>query len=246
MPLRRMPSARALGATVAIAIATALVGVSAGCSASPPASAPPMSAASELAVFELIPAFESPEVTTLPTIVATEIPTAVPTTTLPPTTVPKTTAGEAEVVPADPRGIEALALIAFPWRQTLPGWSIAFLPAKVGLRGLTKVGERRIEIYVRARDTAASLARVVAHELGHAVDVGLNSPADRVRWREVRGVSGSVSWWPGDAVSDFDTLAGDFAEAFATMLAGSVSQSRIAPPPGPAELAVLAEMVSAR
>ena len=47
-------------------------------------------------------------------------------------------------------------------------------------------------------------------------------------------------------MSDFDTLAGDFAEAFATWLTGSVSQSRVAPQPGPAELALLAELASNR
>ena len=151
---------------------------------------------------------------------------------------------EAERVLGDPRGVEAMALIEFPWRRTLPRWSIAFLPARVGLRGLTRVDDRRIEIYVRDADSATSLARVVAHELGHAVDVELNSSGDRERWRAVRGAPASVSWWPGNAVSDFDTLAGDFAEAFATMLTGSVSLSRVAPVPGPAALAVLAELAT--
>jgi hypothetical protein len=135
-----------------------------------------------------------------------------------------------------------MARIEFPWRRTLPGWSIAFLPSRPGLRGLTRVDDRRIEIYVREGDSAASLARVVAHELGHAIDVELNSPADRDRWRTVRGAGPTVSWWPGNSVSDFDTLAGDFAEAFATMLTGSVSLSHVAPAPQPAELAVLAEL----
>ena len=59
-----------------------------------------------------------------------------------------------------------------------------------------------------------------------------------------RGVPASVSWWPGNAVSDFETLAGDFAEAFATMLTGSVSLSRVAPAPGPAAFAVLTELAA--
>jgi hypothetical protein len=125
----------------------------------------------------------------------------------------------------------------------LPGWSIAFLPERAGLRGLTIVDDRRIEIFVRDNDTPQTLARIVAHELGHAVDVELNSHADRERWRAARRVGPEVSWWPGNGESDFDTLAGDFAEAVATLLTGSVSQSRVAPPPGPAELALLSELV---
>ena len=224
-------------------------GFVAGCSTVPPSSAPPSTAApSEVvaareAVFDLLSAFEMPEPTTAPEAVAVA-PTTVTPAAVPDSSVPAATAGEDLTVVGDSWGAEPLALIAFPWRRTLPGWSIAFLPARTGLRGLTKVDERRIEIYLREGDSAASSARVVAHELGHAVDVELNSPSDRERWRTVRGVAPSVSWWPGNAVSDFDTLAGDFAEAFATMLTGSASLSRVAPPPGPPELAVLAELVT--
>ena len=160
-------------------------------STAPPVIAPSSEvAAAREAVFDLLPAFEMPEPTTVPA------PSAAPTTPA-----SRAATAAAELAPAthdrrsrptsvvgDPRGAEALALIAFPWRRTLPGWSIAFLPARAGLRGLTRVDERRIEIYVRDGDSAASLARVVAHELGHAVDVELNSPSDRERWRAVRGV----------------------------------------------------------
>jgi hypothetical protein len=250
MLLRRVPSLRARGAVITIAVL--VLAAVAGC-ASSPSTAPPISAASaaasrELAVSDRLPAFEWPEAAPVAAAVAVGPATVAPTTVAPaavpaPTTVaPVATAGEDVLVVGDSRGAETMALIAFPWRRRLPGWSIAFLPPRAGLRGLTRVDDRRIEIYVRDGDSASSLARVVAHELGHAVDVELNSPSDRDRWREVRVVAASVSWWPGNAVSDFDTLAGDFAEAFATMVTGSVSLSRVAPPPGPAELAVLAEL----
>ena len=210
-------------------------------------------ASPESTLSDLAQASEWPESTTVPAtdgpaMAATESATDVSATaTIGSATVeaPRTTTAAVESFVGDPREAEALALIAFPWRRSLPGWSISFLPAKVGLRGLTRVDERRIEIYARDGDSAASLARVVAHELGHAVDVELNSQDDRERWRAARGVGPAVSWWPGNAASDFDTLSGDFAEAFATMLTGSTSLSRIAPPPGPAELAVLAELVPA-
>jgi hypothetical protein len=154
--------------------------------------------------------------------------------------------GSLETIVDDPRAAGAVALVEFPWRRTLPGWSIAFLPERVGLRGLTKVDDRRIEIFVRDHDTAASLARILAHELGHAVDVELNSAADRDRWRTARSVGPEVSWWPANAESDFDTLAGDFAEAVASLLTGAVSESRVAPPPGPAELALLSDLMRGR
>ena len=227
----------------AVAILVTVPGFVAGCSTSPPPSAaaisvtttvPEVAAARVVAVSDLLPAFEWPEPAMAPpvTVVA-------PTTSAPTTSAPTTAA-----VIGDPRGVETMALIAFPWRRTLPGWSVEFLPAQAGLRGLTRVDGRRIEIYLRDGDSPDSSARVVAHELGHAVDVELNSAADRERWRTVRGVAPSVPWWPANAVSDFDTLAGDFAEAFATMLTGSVSLSRVAPPPGPAELAVVAELAA--
>ncbi|MEO8692816.1 MAG: hypothetical protein ABI658_04815 [Acidimicrobiales bacterium] len=250
MSSRRMPPSQARAAVSL----TLLLLAAAGCAASAaPSSAPPISAASlavsrELAVADLLPAFDWPPATTVSQEVAAapvaDAPaTVAPTTTAAASAAPATVVDEAAVT-GDPRGTDAMALITYAWRRTLPGWSIVFLPSRVGLRGLTKVDDRRIEIYVRDSDSAPSLAHVVAHELGHAVDVELNSPADRDRWRALRGVGPTVSWWPGNAVSDFDTLAGDFAEAFATMLTASVSLSRVAPPPQPAELAVLAELAA--
>ena len=45
--------------------------------------------------------------------------------------------------------------------------------------------------------------------------------------REARGVGSAVPWWPTGSTYDFDTLAGDFAEGFATWLVGSASESRV-------------------
>ena len=239
------PQAPCVRASVAMLAALALA---AGCGASAPAGSPAISAAAqapanESPMSDLLPPSEWPDATVAPERVAPTTATAV-LPTIPAVDGPATVLAEPDPVVGDPRGVEAMALIAFPWQRTLPGWSIAFLPARAGLRGLAKADDRRIEIYVRDSDSAQSLARVVAHELGHAVDVELNSPSDRERWRAARGVAPAVSWWPGNAVSDFDTLAGDFAEAFSTLLTGSVSLSRVAPAPGPAALAVLVELVT--
>lgn len=235
----------------AVAVAGCVVSVVAlvGCGASPSAApvAPPVSAASSApppvpAAVDASAPQDAPEPTSPPAPSAA-IPLAGGAARSTPGEAPRAPRGSLETLVDDARAAGALARVDFPWRRILPGWSIAFLPERAGLRGLTKVDERRIEIFVRDADTADSLARIVAHELGHALDVELNSTSDRERWRAVRGVGADVEWWPGNAMSDFETLAGDFAEAVATWLTGSPSQSRVAPPPGPAALAVLAELV---
>jgi hypothetical protein len=111
-------------------------------------------------------------------------------------------------------GAEALQLISYPWEQLLPGWTVEFLPERDGLYGLTKVRHQRIEIYVRLDRSPTFLAHVIAHELGHAVDVTLNDEDDRDRWRAARGLD-SAPWWPESGKTDFQTGAGDFAESFA-------------------------------
>jgi hypothetical protein len=131
-----------------------------------------------------------------------------------------------------------LALIAYPWEATLAGWTVEFMPARYDVHGLTFTYEQRIEVYVRPTDDAATLARVLAHELGHAIDLTLNDAGDRDRWLAQRGVLGAA-WWPGDGVSDFGTGAGDFAECFATWQVSSVSLSEIAGPCTPADVELI-------
>ena len=147
----------------------------------------------------------------------------------------------------DPRsdlevGEAALAAIRFDWRSSFPEWSVDFLPGRSGLRALTYPNERRVEIYVRDSDTLDSLRRVIAHELGHVVDVELNSGADRERWILERGLGPSVDWWPSPSSPDFGTGAGDFAEAFAVWETGIRSQSTVAGQPDSDDLRLLEEL----
>lgn len=135
----------------------------------------------------------------------------------------------------------ALNLIAYPWPAVLTGWTVEFMPARYDVHGLTFTYDRRIEVYVRPTDDAASLARVLAHELGHAVDLTMNDAEDRDRWLSQRAKP-TAPWWPGDGVSDFGTGAGDFAECFATWQVASVSLSEIAGPCTPADLQLVAEL----
>lgn len=153
---------------------------------------------------------------------------------------------EAAAGPSDPnsRGEEALATISYPWQQLLPGWTIDFLPEKSGLYGLTLVPEKRIEVYVRDNQTEELLAHVIAHELGHAIDVTLNDGPDRRAWEEARG-TGSSPWWPGNGTTDFSTGAGDFAESFAAWQVGSGSfRSTLADPPTQAQIELLAQLAA--
>lgn len=135
-------------------------------------------------------------------------------------------------------GREALAGLHYDVSRT--GFTVAFLPARSGLRGQTLVTARQIQIYVREGETAVGVRRILAHELGHAVDLSHNTDQDRARWLARRGASGQA-WWPSAQRSDFASGAGDFAEVFARWLVGNGDfRSRLAPAPAPAEVAQLA------
>ena len=139
-------------------------------------------------------------------------------------------------------GREALAAISYPWSRLLPNWTIEFLPATDGLYGLTLVPERRIEIYVRADQSPRMVSHVIAHELGHAVDVTFNDGPDRRRWSELRDL-GSAPWWPDSGATDFATGAGDFAESFAAWQVGPAGfRSTLAEPPTGTQIELLAEL----
>ncbi len=123
------------------------------------------------------------------------------------------------------RGAQALSRISYQWEDKLRGWSIHFHSPKIGFLGLTWPGDRRIDVYVRSDQSDTLLAHVVAHEIGHAIDVSLNSGSDRATWASARGISWA-RWWPSAAASDFSTGAGDFAEAFAFTQIGSYTYFR--------------------
>ena len=169
---------------------------------------------------------------------ATGLEPSVAPSSAPPVTV--ASGGPPELAPA--RIDAVLAGIDYPWRQRLGGWTLAFLPGRPGLRGLTYVQLHRIEIYVRPEFTDQQVVDVVAHELGHAVDVTLLDNAARVQWLTARGLPASTPWFNVDEGGDFGSGSGDFAEAFAGWQVGKVSQSRLAGPLTPPQLALLATL----
>lgn len=114
------------------------------------------------------------------------------------------------------RGYAALDKIGFAADRYLPEWEIRFLPQRAGHLGLTYPSSRVIEVYVRPTQSQSLLEHVVAHEMGHAVDVTLLSSSERQEWQEARGIS-DRPWWPGNGADDRSTGAGDFAESFAAL-----------------------------
>ena len=180
-------------------------------------------------------------------------PTAIPTTT----TRERTGAAASSAVVTEPppadnsaeksaeqRGEWALDQIGYPWAERLPGWTVEFHDERDGLFGLTVVDDKRIEIYVRPGQPDDLLIHIVAHELGHAVDVTLNTGDDRRRWQAIRGIE-DEPWWPDSAASDFRTGAGDFAESFAYWQSQSDNyRSKLGPAPTEAQLEVLAELAA--
>ncbi|MEZ5225795.1 MAG: hypothetical protein R2710_03720 [Acidimicrobiales bacterium] len=201
---------------------------------SPSTTSAPATAPSTTTTSTTVPPTAPP--TTLP-------PTTLPPATLPPTTLPATTSAPAPATPQE-RGAQALGRISYDWNGRLPGWSITFAPGRSGVFGYTYVGEQRIEIFVRDSMSDALLAHVIAHELGHAVDVTLNNGDDRATWAAARGIEG-VQWWPGDGVTDFATGAGDFAEAFAVWQVGAANyRSTAAGVPTAEQLSLLAGLAS--
>lgn len=209
-----------------------------GAVAAPPVPAAPAQAATASAVVAE-PAIVQPDPpplvaprpvpTPTPTSTPTRTPTATPTTAAPSPTPPSEVVG----------GPEVLAGLDYPWQGL--GFSISFLPARRGMLGATLIEERRIEIYVRPGQSRRQLAHVIAHELGHAVDLTYGNDQRREEWKRVRGIDPALDWWGCFGCTDYATPAGDFAEVFAYWLAGPESgfSGRLVGPPLLADMHLL-------
>ena len=164
--------------------------------------------------------------------------------TITPTTATQTTASPTTGAAAGATIIDQMfMLVNFDWRAAFPDWEVEFEGERVGIRALTYPAEQRIVVYVRRDDTPESLHRVFAHELGHVVDVELNSNDERERWRQQRNIDSDVPWWPSAEAPDFATGAGDFAETFAVLETGITTRSTVAAQPTSGDLALLRELM---
>ncbi len=140
-------------------------------------------------------------------------------------------------------GREALTNIDYPWVEALPGWAIEFKRGNTDIAGYTWSREQRIEVFIRPGDTATTVARVLAHELGHAVDVAHNDGDERRQWLAQRGADDDSPWWPHSGAADFETGAGDFAEVFAAWQVGTDDfRSRLAGPPTTDDLQLISRL----
>lgn len=193
----------------------------------PPTTVPSTATSSKVPTTTGLPVTTVAEATTVPAAVTTEVAAVAETSTT----------SEAASL-----GEQALSRVSYPWRTKFPEWDVVFRGPRNGIRALTYPQEKKIEIFIRSSDTAASLHRVFAHELGHVVDVEMNSSADRDRWVAQRGIDSSAPWWPNAESPDFATGAGDFAEAFAVWETGVTTRSSVGSQPTAADLTLLREL----
>jgi hypothetical protein len=177
--------------------------------------------------------------TTITTVTSTAT-TSVTATPVAPATDSSTTAAPSPTPQSV--GAQAEALLPFDWQAALPGWTIVYSGPDPGFRGLTYPYDNSIEMFVRDTDTPTSLAGILAHEIGHAIDVTYLDDGQRDSWRKARSI-GSEQWWPDAYASDFQSGAGDFAESFAYWAVGDPTSSQLAGAPTTEQLAVLQDFV---
>ncbi len=120
-------------------------------------------------------------------------------------------------------GAQAEAMISYDWQSLLPGWNVKYEDDSAGYKGMTHLPTKSITIYIDANASVDDVAGVLAHEVGHAIDVTHLDDDDRMNWLEARDMP--MVWWAGDGLNDFSVGAGDFAEAVAASWVDSPSNS---------------------
>ena len=138
------------------------------------------------------------------------------------------------------RGAKALASLRYGAPAAV---TIAFLPGRGSLRGLTYFDRAHVEVFVGtcAEESDRLLRHVVAHELGHAHDALTMTAQKRAEYMAARGIPAGTPWFGCSRCADFATPAGDFAETYAQWQRGAAtSKTQIARPATAAELASLA------
>jgi hypothetical protein len=171
-------------------------------------------------------------------------PTTTVTTARPARNAPKPTTTTTAAGTVESRGAAALALIDYPWQRT--GYTIVFTGSNDNLLGLTEPSRKRITIYLRPTQSTSDVARIIGHEIGHAVDFTMTTDAERAEYRRIRGLD-DRPWYPTcGSCPDYASPVGDWAETFAYWLLGNGSfNSQLAGKPTPAQLAALEPIFTA-
>ena len=192
-----------------------------------------------------VPSTTTTTTTQAPAITVTST-TQPPTTTQRPVTTttrapnPPSTANNSVTIIIDPnhRALvnQAMDRISYDWQNRLNNLEVNFIDGSnrrfghTFVSGLYIPSDNELIVYIDPGDTAFEVARVLAHELGHHVDVNTFSSQDRAQWLNARGFSPDVSWFPTSGSNDFASPAGDFAEAWAQWQTGSTRRSTIGGP----------------
>ena len=126
-----------------------------------------------------------------------------------------------------------LSALGFDPGRYAPGWTINWEGHRPDIRGIADPNSRTITIYLREGLSAAAMAYVLAHELGHVVNYD-RFPGGSGDWMAARGLGGP---WYNGTYGDTATPAGDWAEAFAWTVTGGATgerYSQLGPPPAAA------------
>jgi len=126
----------------------------------------------------------------------------------------------------------------FDWTRWLPGWRVELLGERRGYKGSTFPEERLVQVYVRPSMTADQIAHVLAHELGHAIDVTYFDDTVRSAIQLARGRRADAPWWVESGATDFASGSGDWAEMFSWWASGGRGRwlSTVGRPPSVSEM----------
>ena len=141
-------------------------------------------------------------------------------------------------------GAEALATIPFDWQQLLPGWTVEFDGYHEELLGGTSWREQHITLWIRPEQSLGQIRHVLAHEIGHALDVTYFDEPLRTRWMTQRGFPTGDAWWPESGENDYASPAGDLAETIATWVNGTEYWAGTGDRPTDADIALLRELLA--
>lgn len=182
------------------------------------------------------------------TTTAAPVPTTIPApptthVTAPPTTTAPRAVASSQGATLQERGEAALALINYPWERL--GYRIDFQGGVAGVLGETNSTTHVITIFIRSGQSSLTIARTIAHEMGHALDFSLTTVSEARQYLAIRNLPYAVTdWYPTcDGCTDFGSPAGDFAETFAYYLLGPGDfRSLIGPEPTAEQLSQLGDV----